>query len=86
MNQLGYIFLAILFLISLFILLREVFCWYYKINKVIELLEKILYKNRESNENIQKNILYSKLLYTAIMYGKDKAKELENEINKKNES
>ena len=41
-------FLALIFIcsIGLFLVLREVFCWYYKINKIVDVLER--------NEQIQK--------------------------------
>jgi len=50
-------FLALIFIcsIALFLVLREVFCWYYKINKIVEVLQK--------NQQIQKetNILLEEL-------------------------
>ena len=42
--------LALIFItaiaIAIFLVLREVFCWYYKINKIVDVLER--------NEQIQK--------------------------------
>ncbi|SEH05405.1 hypothetical protein [Candidatus Venteria ishoeyi] len=32
--------LILLFAVGLFLALREVFCWYYKINKIVNILEK----------------------------------------------
>ena len=50
-------FLALILIssIALFLVLREVFCWYYKINKIVEVLQK--------NQQIQKetNILLEEL-------------------------
>jgi len=37
---LGYTIIAILVAIGLFFLLREVFCWYYKINDIKKIMEE----------------------------------------------
>ncbi len=47
--------LTLLFSIGLFLALREVFCWYYKINKIVDILEK----NQKIQE--QTNVLLQEL-------------------------
>ena len=42
MNQTEFVFLTIAVTIAVFLLLREVFCWYFKINKRVALQEKVL--------------------------------------------
>ena len=37
---LGYTIIAFTFAIGLFLLLREVFCWYYKINDIKKIMEE----------------------------------------------
>jgi hypothetical protein len=50
MNNPQTIFLSIAISIAVFLLLREVFCWYFKINKRISLLQDI------KDELVQANI------------------------------
>ena len=41
LSKLGYnLALILIFAVGLFLALREVFCWYYKINKIVNILEK----------------------------------------------
>ncbi len=41
LSKLGYnLALILLFAVGLFLALRQVFCWYYKINKIVNILEK----------------------------------------------
>ena len=42
MNQTEFVFLTIAVTIAVFLLLREVLCWYFKINKRVALQEKVL--------------------------------------------
>ena len=43
--------LAALFIaIIIFLTCREIFCWYWKINKSVDLMEKILAELKRSNE------------------------------------
>ena len=50
------IILAVLFVI--FLIFRELNCWYWKINRIVELLENIHYKlgNNNIEEQIKSNI------------------------------
>lgn len=42
MNELiGYFILALVISFIIFLILRELMCWYYKINKIVSLLEEI---------------------------------------------
>lgn len=56
LSKLGYN-LALIFIIAvgLFLALREVFCWYYKINKIVNILEK----NQKTQEKT--NVLLEEL-------------------------
>ena len=55
MNTPQVIFLSIVISIAVFLLLREVLCWYFKINKRIGLLtdikDELIQANRYSNES-----------------------------------
>jgi hypothetical protein len=56
MNTPQTIFLSIVISIVVFLLLREVFCWYFKINKRISLLQDIKDELVKSNEGVNPNI------------------------------
>ena len=47
----GYAIFAILAAIVVFLILREVVCWYYKINRIVDLLEQINTKLGRSTAN-----------------------------------
>lgn len=49
MNNLSYVLFGLLIMVAIFLLGREIFCWYLKINERVRLLEK----NNEllSNQN-----------------------------------
>lgn len=53
-NQTSTLFVFIALFIAIFIFLREVFCWYYKINKRLEIEQQILDELRKLNA--EKNI------------------------------
>lgn len=42
--------ISLLIIIGIFLLLREFWCWYFKINKVAALLEQQLEEQKRSNE------------------------------------
>ena len=48
-------FLALIFIssIALFLVLREVFCWYYKINKIVDILERNEQVQKETNRLLE---------------------------------
>ena len=48
-------FLALILIssIALFLVLREVFCWYYKINKIVEVLQKNQQIQEKTNRLLQ---------------------------------
>jgi len=48
-------FLALIFIssIGLFLILREVFCWYYKINKIVDILERNEQVQKETNRLLE---------------------------------
>ncbi len=46
----GIILYAILITIGLFIIFREIWCWYFKVNKALELLERIDRNTRKEGE------------------------------------
>ena len=55
----SYLIAYLLFAISLFLILREFFCWYWKINSIKEIMEeqrdllkKIVEKDAKSNSEI----------------------------------
>ncbi len=41
MDNAAYAIIAVGFLLLLFLVGREIVCWYFKINKIVELLEEI---------------------------------------------
>ena len=45
--------LILLFVAGLFLALREVFCWYYKINKIVNILEKQQKTQEQTNILLQ---------------------------------
>ena len=56
LSKLGYnLALILIFAVGLFLALREVFCWYYKINKIVNILEK----NQKTHEKT--NVLLEEL-------------------------
>ena len=56
LSKLGYnLALILIFAVGLFLALREVFCWYYKINKIVNILEK----NQKTQEKT--NVLLEEL-------------------------
>jgi hypothetical protein len=61
MNNPQIIFLSIVISIAVFLLLREVFCWYFKINKRLSLLQDIkdelVKSNSYSNPNKEPALL-----------------------------
>ena len=48
-------FLALILIssIALFLVLREVFCWYYKINKIVDILERNEQVQKETNRLLE---------------------------------
>jgi hypothetical protein len=52
MNNLEILFLSIAISVGVFLLLREVFCWYFKINKRISLLQDIKDELVKANEGV----------------------------------
>jgi len=48
-------FLALILIssIALFLVLREVFCWYYKINKIVDVLERNEQVQKETNRLLE---------------------------------
>ena len=49
------VFLALLFIVAvgLFLIMREVYCWYFKLNKIVDLLEKNQQLEKETNRLLQ---------------------------------
>ena len=49
------VFLALLFIVAvgLFLIMREVYCWYFKLNKIVDLLEKNQQIEKETNRLLQ---------------------------------
>ena len=58
MNNFELMFVCIVFSACAFLLLREVFCWYFKINKRLSLLsdikEELIQANKYRNEDVNK--------------------------------
>ncbi len=48
-----YIIIGVLLLMLAFLALREFFCWYWKINKIVGLLEDIKKNTTRENNEIQ---------------------------------
>ena len=46
--------ISLLIIIGIFLLLREFWCWYFKINKVAGLLEQQLEEQKKSNELLRR--------------------------------
>ncbi|MDD5034034.1 MAG: hypothetical protein PHE55_04685 [Methylococcaceae bacterium] len=40
-NEIGVVLIAVLAVIVVFLLIREIVCWYWKINRIVLLLESI---------------------------------------------
>ncbi|HEX7401772.1 MAG TPA: zinc ribbon domain-containing protein [candidate division Zixibacteria bacterium] len=40
-EMIGYFFVVVLILVVIFLIIREVVCWYWKINTIVELLQQI---------------------------------------------
>ena len=64
--------LALIFIsaIAIFLVLREVFCWYYKINKIVDVLERNEKVQKETNrllEELNKHLQKNKQLYSLII-------------------
>jgi hypothetical protein len=55
MNNPQIIFLSIVISIAVFLLLREVFCWYFKINKRLSVLLDIKAELVKANEGVNPN-------------------------------
>lgn len=57
------IILVILVAIVVFFITRELWCWYWKINEIRDLLKSIDQKlsNKEDNINESENLIYSKI-------------------------
>jgi len=49
------VFLAILLVvfIAMFFIMREVYCWYFKLNKIVDLLEKSNQLEKETNRLLE---------------------------------
>ena len=47
-------FFAIIILVIVFLICREIVCWYYKINKAISLLEKIADNTKKETKGEEK--------------------------------
>ncbi len=49
------VFLALIFIVAvgLFLIMREVYCWYFKLNKIVDLLEKNQQLEKETNRLLQ---------------------------------
>jgi hypothetical protein len=65
------LFLSIVISIAVFLLLREVFCWYFKINKRISLLsdikDELVQANKYRNEGVE--TVHSELISKNITGG-----------------
>jgi hypothetical protein len=48
------LFVGIIIIIIIFLITREFWCWYFKINKVADLLEQQLEEQKRSNELLLK--------------------------------
>lgn len=81
------IFIYLLICIVIFLVLREFWCWYFKINKATSLLEEILIELRilnKRNSNKQDDDPYSHNTIE-INKKKDDTKKEESEAEKKEE-
>ena len=57
MSNVELIFVSVVFSVCAFLLLREVFCWYFKINKRLSLLsdikDELIQANKYRNEDVK---------------------------------
>ena len=61
---------GVLIVIALFFILREVYCWYFKINERMSLMERQIDQSRETNR-----------LLTLLLQEKQEAKRRQNEYD-----
>jgi hypothetical protein len=54
-NVFSYLIIALIVIVGLFLLLREFWCWYWKINKKINLIEEQNEMLKTINNNLLKN-------------------------------
>ncbi|MEK7187362.1 MAG: hypothetical protein AAB691_00770 [Patescibacteria group bacterium] len=48
------IVLGLAFFLVVFMLMREIFCWYWKINRIVDLLEKLVEQKTGQKEDAPK--------------------------------
>ena len=60
MEYLGMIIITIVILIAIFLLLREVSCWYFKINQNLKIQEELLKLQRETVQLLEKLVKTNK--------------------------
>lgn len=58
--QLGSFVLWVCVAVLVFLVLREVFTWYWKINKIVDLLEKIEKNTRQGKDAAQSSVVPNK--------------------------
>ena len=49
----GFWILVLVILICLFLVLREFYCWYFKLNKIVDVLEKNQKIQKETNKLLE---------------------------------
>jgi len=49
----GFWILVLVILICLFLVLREFYCWYFKLNKIVDVLEKNQQIQKETNKLLE---------------------------------
>jgi hypothetical protein len=49
----GFWILVLVILICLFLVLREFYCWYFKLNKIVDVLEKNQQIQKETNRLLE---------------------------------
>ena len=49
----GFWILVLVILICLFLVLRECYCWYFKLNKIVDVLEKNQQIQKETNRLLE---------------------------------
>jgi len=49
----GFWILVLVILICLFLVLREFYCWYFKLNKIVDVLEKNQEIQKETNKLLE---------------------------------
>jgi|AntRauTorckE6833_2_1112554.scaffolds.fasta_scaffold21139_2 high-affinity nickel permease len=67
--------ISILIVIGIFLLLREFWCWYFKLNKISKVLEEQLEEQKNSNALMQK--LFKKAHRTDVNKMKKESNTLE---------